>query len=567
MRKTGKGVLVGFVVLACEVVSAPIPEEIFVPKERFVGYNEILKPFGADLELWIKCSDPTKSIKWTDILDQDTSDFVQWRKLNNNPAIYHLYFPTQVPAPPGVNTDQTIKQSSKEWLVVTGEYSRVDTGPGHYAELKPEGFDAFVLAPDIDWVAQQQGSESILYEICEETTPIIGTNNGLYKFTIEMISSKKYLENEPRKDVTSVIFSNMNDMNFAIVYKSDGELLPLTSNSYRLLREDLPVLWCVKPLTVSQSANDLEFRAYCDFWRDRYQNNDMHKDWVYDRILMTVADGHFEQDENQNYGFDDHTDTNQPWISVETNLTTTVKFHLKPADIAPRIKFFSCNTATVTVTPTNASGGEYTTLTLTAKPNPSVRTTVIEARADTQTGTLLATLNVKVYNRKTIELCVHNINGFTGTFDYSGVNDILKQAVLFTKAGQLMCQTNCTPNTFPIVVTNRVDLNQNEDYTNLFLKCHRYNSQLQQDVYLLPAENQLYAETNYFKWPSGVHLSYGNVNYSVIYHHDALTYAHELFHTYYHGHDTNDIDNLMNEAANGTHLLHDQWNDAHDGEP
>ena len=213
----------------------------------------------------------------------------------------------------------------------------------------------------------------------------------------------------------------------------------------------------------------------------------------------------------------------------------------------------------MTVTPTNASG-EYTTLTLTAKPNPSARTTVVEARADTQTGTLLTTLNVQVYNRKTIELCVHKINGFAGAFDFSGVNDILKQAVLFTKSGDLKCEGHCTPTNFPLNITNTVDaFHPFDEDVKLRDACHRYSSKFQQDFYLLPNSNPIMVvEGGVTSYPAGIHSPN---NFSVCIEHVAQLYAHELFHSFQGPHTSNDFDNLMKETITeeDKHLIKTQW--------
>ncbi len=149
---------------------------------------------------------------------------------------------------------------------------------------------------------------------------------------------------------------------------------------------------------------------------------------ITDSITITIVKVEFEECPNQNYGFD----TNGPWVSVESEKTTTVKAVIEPAEAVSAVFFTSSDTAKVTVDPAQATGSPQT-ITLTAGPTQSTSAT-IDVRLGSIDGPICTQQKVAVYHKRELRIFLHdvNTNQFPGTIQeiQQALWEILKQAVV-----------------------------------------------------------------------------------------------------------------------------------------
>lgn len=104
-----------------------------------------------------------------------------------------------------------------------------------------------------------------------------------------------------------------------------------------------------------------------------------------------------------NYGFDDHTDSDVPWKSVEKGKSDTVKAKITPADRATKAEFESKDTSKATVSPGKASANNQTvTITGVDKGETEVKSTC--------GGSELGKMNVKTYTKKTKTVAVRLVH-------------------------------------------------------------------------------------------------------------------------------------------------------------
>jgi hypothetical protein len=117
---------------------------------------------------------------------------------------------------------------------------------------------------------------------------------------------------------------------------------------------------------------------------------------------VTILKVEFDEDPTQSYGFDDYTDSNMPWKSVENGKTDKAKAKTTPFASASQIYFKSVDTAKVTVSPAQASTSpEPLKLTGVAKGESE-----IQGNAGSASGSTVGKMKVACYDKKTKTIAV-----------------------------------------------------------------------------------------------------------------------------------------------------------------
>ncbi|HOR97098.1 MAG TPA: hypothetical protein PLZ74_01855, partial [Kiritimatiellia bacterium] len=275
------------------------------------------------------------------------------------------------------------------------------------------------------------------------------------------------------------------------------------------------------------------------------------------RIIVPKVE--FEEDPNQNYGFD----PDGPWVSVEKAKTTTVKVNISPSSAASQIYFTSSDASRVTVSPSRASGPPQI-LTLTAG-DLEGDSAVIEARIGSAMGQSCTNLGVAVYEKTVVATYVHAVNGFTGIMPFTEANNILKQAVVqIDNVGAHNCSHDLSAG-----YASDVDMGYAE-HESLLNNCHMaIGSTHLQDIYMIPTPGKIRLADGQIKM--GVHCSdkfpnIGTLHWNIISQDASLRsryLAHEIFHMW--SDHLNLDDNLMheNEMSMGNTLKKSQWDLAH----
>ena len=269
------------------------------------------------------------------------------------------------------------------------------------------------------------------------------------------------------------------------------------------------------------------------------------------RIIVPKVE--FEEDPNQNYGFD----PDGPWISVEKAKTTTVKVNISPPSAVSQVYFTSSDTSKVTVSPSQASGSTQT-LTLTAGSIEDDGAT-IDVRLGSASGPVCERLGVAVYEKVTISFYIHAVNGFTGSIPVGAANNVLKQAVVeLSNAGYHGC-------THDISAGYQYDVDIDEPHKEHYVLingCHAYGTQ---DLFMIPSPGKIRSSGQIWY---GLHWKDTNpdVHWNIIAEDASPRYrymAHEFFHTWA-GH-ISETGNLMhpNETSMGDKLKKAQWDIAH----
>jgi len=270
-----------------------------------------------------------------------------------------------------------------------------------------------------------------------------------------------------------------------------------------------------------------------------------------DEVTLTIIKVDFEEDPNQNYGFD----PDGPWVSIEKSKTTTVKVNIAPSSAASQVYFTSSDTSKVTVSPSQASGSPQT-LTLTAGATED-DSAVIDARIGSTAGWSCASLGVAVYEKQPISCFVHKVNGYSGSIPVTQVNDVFKQAVV------------------------RIDTYSEDTRTCDLSAGYAYDVDESEDEHIDLANTGLspgWADVFVIPSPGKVRTAGGEIRFGMHYHDMVLDihwnivsetaspfyryFAHELFHYWQPGHES-DSDNLMHSDVTGEHLNKAQWDLAH----
>lgn len=111
----------------------------------------------------------------------------------------------------------------------------------------------------------------------------------------------------------------------------------------------------------------------------------------------------FKEHADNIYGYDDHTDANVPWKSVEKDKTDKVEVILTPAGRFAKVKFESSDTGKVTVSPDTAASDKQTiTITGVAKGEAEIKATC--------EGTTIGRMKVKICERKTRTVAYRVVN-------------------------------------------------------------------------------------------------------------------------------------------------------------
>ncbi len=122
-----------------------------------------------------------------------------------------------------------------------------------------------------------------------------------------------------------------------------------------------------------------------------------------ERVELIIAMVEFVEDTTQSYGFDNYTNPDIPWKSVETaNSTDTAKAEITPAEVSSKVYLKSTVPANVTVSPNQASSStQIVTVTGIAKGNSD-----IQANIGSENGQNAATMKVTAYNAVTKTLAI-----------------------------------------------------------------------------------------------------------------------------------------------------------------
>jgi len=164
---------------------------------------------------------------------------------------------------------------------------------------------------------------------------------------------------------------------------------------------------------------------------------------------FTVVRVKFAENTTQVYGYDDYTNPDIPWKSVETSRSDTAKVDISPVSALNKVYFVSTNIAAVTVSPTQATSSPQTiTLEGGAKGESDVRANMaseegkaatkidvaaydkivktvalIPVRSPSDPGTdvnvndVVNFLNKKAYNQAVVEWNVFHMGFCTANFD------------------------------------------------------------------------------------------------------------------------------------------------------
>lgn len=278
--------------------------------------------------------------------------------------------------------------------------------------------------------------------------------------------------------------------------------------------------------------------------------------YVDDKVgLLIIEDAlpkvDFEEDPNQNYGFD----PDGPWVSVEKSKTTTVKVNINPPSAASQVYFTSSDTSKVTVSPSQASGSPQT-LTLTAGSTEDDGAT-IDVRLGSASGPVCEQLGVAVYEKESIQCFIHKVNGYSGSVSLSEVNALLKQAVVRIDSYAEDTRTCDLSAGYPYDVDNAED--EHIDLANTGL------SPGWADVFVIPSPGKVRTIGGEIRFGMHYHDESAGVHWNILSETaDPFTryLAHELFHYWQESHES-DSDNLMHSEVSGEHLKKAQWDLAH----
>jgi len=147
------------------------------------------------------------------------------------------------------------------------------------------------------------------------------------------------------------------------------------------------------------------------------------------------------KEDGDGYGFDDHTDVNCPWRSVEKGKSDTVKAEITPADRATRAEFSSNDTSKVTVSPGKAASANQVVTIIGVEIGES------EIKSTCSGGTL-GRMKAKTYVKKTKTVAVRLVH--EKNYNSTDVSDVAvktflqkvyKQAVFEFKMDHLPAKT------------------------------------------------------------------------------------------------------------------------------
>jgi hypothetical protein len=168
--------------------------------------------------------------------------------------------------------------------------------------------------------------------------------------------------------------------------------------------------WDVSNATGATTNREFLIRAWFDCNGDGdYQSTEPHR-----IVHVTIIKVEFEEDSTQSYGFDNHTDANVPWKSVEKGKTDKAKAKTTPSASANQVYFKSVDTAKVTVSPAQAS----------TSPEPLTFTGVAKGESEIQgnvgstSGSTAGKMKAACYERKTKTIAVTLVHeAASGTLD------------------------------------------------------------------------------------------------------------------------------------------------------